>query len=299
MEENYELAKWLAGEMTESELAAFQKTPEYKTYSKIATYSKLLETPHFEEEPILNTVVRSKKTTTKVIPLHKSWFFKVAAILVVALSTTLVFQFFSSATETAANGERTTFSLPDSSEVVLNADSEIRYKKWNWDDNRKLELNGEAYFKVAKGKRFEVATTLGKVTVLGTRFNVKTRNNKFSVTCFHGRVKVNYKTKEIILLPGESVTFENNSQLNYKTETPQPEWLENKIVFDKEKLVPIIEEIERQYNVSIEIKAPHSNDLFTGKIPADNLDLSLEIIASTFHLKVQKTTSNKIIIEEK
>jgi ferric-dicitrate binding protein FerR (iron transport regulator) len=299
MEENYELARWLAGEMTESELIAFQKTPEYETYSKIATYSKLLEAPHFEEDVILNTVVHSKKTTTKVIPLYKSWVFKVAAILVVALSTTLVFQFFSSATETATNGERTSFLLPDTSEVVLNSGSEINYKKWNWDNNRKLELDGEAYFKVAKGKRFEVVTSLGKVTVLGTQFNVKNRNNRFDVTCFHGKVKVNYKTREIILKQGESVTFENNSELNYRTETSKPEWLENKIIFNKEKLLPILEEIERQYNVSIEIKAHHSNDLFTGKIPADNLDLSLEIIASTFHLKVQKTKTNKIIIEEK
>ena len=98
---------------------------------------------------------------------------------------------------------------------------------------------------------------------------------------------------------GESVTFENNSELNYRTETSKPEWLENKIIFNKEKLLPILEEIERQYNVSIEIKAHHSSDLFTGKIPANNLDLSLEIIASTFHLKVQKTKTNKIIIEEK
>ena len=43
-------------------------------------------------------------------------------------------------------------TLPDHSEVVLNADSEITYKKSNWDTNRKLELQGEAYFKVAKGK---------------------------------------------------------------------------------------------------------------------------------------------------
>jgi len=36
MEENYELAKWLAGEMSEAELQAFQKTPAYETYHKIA-----------------------------------------------------------------------------------------------------------------------------------------------------------------------------------------------------------------------------------------------------------------------
>ena len=49
-----------------SELAAFSENPEYETYSKIATYSKLLETPHFEEEAILNNCQGQKNNYKKL-----------------------------------------------------------------------------------------------------------------------------------------------------------------------------------------------------------------------------------------
>ena len=195
--------------------------------------------------------------------------------------------------------KKITFSLPDNSEVVLNSGSEIKFKKWNWNNNRTLKLDGEAFFKVAKGKKFEVETNLGKVAVLGTQFNVKARENRFDITCFEGRVKVNYKDKEIILTHGQSVSFENGSQINTKATNQNPEWLENQIAFNKEHLRAILDEIQRQYNVSIEVKTTYPDELFTGKIPTNNLDIALKIIATTYHLESTKTESNKIIFEGK
>lgn len=299
MEENYDLAKWLAGEMTESELTAFKKTPEYNSYSKIATYSSQLQAPEFEENQLFLNILNNNKPKSKVISLYENWFFKIAAIVLLFLGVVFMMKNFIVQTQSAAIGKRTTFTLPDTSEVVLNADSEIDYKKWNWDDNRKLELKGEAFFKVAKGKRFEVTTALGKVTVLGTQFDVKARKNRFDVTCFKGKVKVNYKHKEIILTPGKSVTFENELQINSKVAIIKPEWLENKIGFTNENLMSIIDEIHRQYDVNIEIRTNKPDELFTGKIPTDNLDVALEIIATAYHFKIKKVTPNKIIFEEK
>jgi ferric-dicitrate binding protein FerR (iron transport regulator) len=299
MEENHILAKWLNNDLTEAELAEFKANPDYEKYEKIKNYTAHLEVPNFNEAKVLEHVISHKKITPKVIPLYKNWLFKVAAVLVIGLGITFMMQNFASQTQYAPNGKRTTFSLPDNSEVVLNAGSEIEYKKWNWANNRNLELHGEAYFKVAKGKKFEVTTDLGKVAVLGTQFNVKARKNRFDVTCFEGRVKVNYKDKELILIHGQSVTFENGKEINTTVNTSKPEWLENKIAFNKEKLRNILDEIQRQYNVSIEVKAKYSDELFTGKIPIDNLDIALQIIATTYHLEPNKITANKIIFEGK
>lgn len=297
MKENYDLAKWLAGEMTQNELDDFKKTPEYNTYSKIETYSSQLKAPLFEESQLYKNILKNNKT--KIIPFYRNWFFKIAAIVILFLSVTFVMRNFITETQSATIGKRTSFTLPDNSEVVLNSDSEIDYKKWNWSENRKLTLKGEAFFKVAKGKRFEVTTPLGKVTVLGTQFDVKARKNRFNVTCFTGKVKVNYKHKEIILTPGKSVTFENELQINSKVALTKPDWLDNKIAFNKESLKYLIDEIQRQYDVSIEIRTNHPDDLFTGKIPTDNLDIALEIIATAYHFKTLKVTPNKIIFEEK
>lgn len=299
MEKNYILAKWLNNDLTEEELAEFKASPDFEKYEKIKNYSAQLKVSDFDEAKVLENILSHKKVTQKVVPLYKNWMFRVAAILVLALGITFTVQNFSTETQYASNGERTTFSLPDNSEVVLNAGSAIKYKKWNWDNNRNLKLEGEAYFKVAKGKKFEVETDLGKVTVLGTQFNVKARKNRFDITCYEGRVKVNYKDKEIILTPGKSVTFENGKQLNALIETQKPEWLENKIAFNKENLSNILDEIQRQYNVSISVETKYSDELFTGKIPLDNLDVALQIIATTYNLEPKKIAKDKIIFEEK
>jgi len=280
-------------------LAEFKADPDFEKYEKIKNFSAQLKVADLDEAKMLDNILSHKKETAKVIPLYKNWMFRVAAVLVLALGITFALQNFSTETQYASNGKRTSFLLPDNSEVVLNAGSEIEYKKWNWKNNRNLELQGEAYFKVAKGQKFEVKTSLGKVTVLGTQFDVKARKNRFDITCFEGRVKVNYKDKEIILTHGQSVTFENGNQINTSATEPKPEWLENKMAFSKEKLPNIIDEIQRQYDVTISIKSGYSNELFTGKIPTDNLDIALQIIATTYNLESKKNDANTIIFEKK
>jgi len=299
MEKNYNLSKWLNNELTEAELAEFKADPDFEKYEKIKNFSAQLKVADLDEAKMLDNILSHKKETAKVIPLYKNWMFRVAAVLVLVLGITFAVQNFSTETQYASNGKRTSFLLPDNSEVVLNAGSEIEYKKWNWKNNRNLELQGEAYFKVAKGQKFEVKTSLGKVTVLGTQFDVKARKNRFDITCFEGRVKVNYKDKEIILTHGQSVTFENGNQINTTPTVQKPEWLENKIAFSKEKLPNIIDEIQRQYDVTISIKSGYSNELFTGKIPTDNLDIALQIIATTYNLESKKIDANTIIFEKK
>ncbi|SFE95645.1 FecR family protein [Flavobacterium xueshanense] len=299
MEKNHILAKWLNNELTEDQLAEFNANPDNEKYEQIKNYTAHLEVPLFNEEKVLEHVINHKKTTPKVIPSYKKWLFKVAAVFVIGLGIVFMMQNFALQTQYALNGKKTTFLLPDNSKVVLNAGSEIKYKKWNWDNNRNLELHGEAYFKVAKGKKFEVATVLGKVAVLGTQFNVKVRKDRFDVTCFEGRVLVKYQEKELILTPGQSVAFKDGKQINTTVATAQPEWMENTIAFNKENLRNILDEIERQYNISIEVKTKYSSALFTGKIPINNLDVALQIIATTYHLEPNKITANKIIFEGK
>jgi transmembrane sensor len=299
MEKNYILAKWLNNDLTENELAEFTAHPDFYNYEKIKNYSAQLQVTDFDENKILENVISHKKNTPKIVPLYKKWVFKVAAVLVIALGITLAVQNFSTETKYAFNGKRTSFSLPDHSEVVLNAGSEINYKKLNWGNNRNLKLQGEAYFKVAKGEKFEVETNLGNVAVLGTQFNVKARKNRFNVTCFEGRVKVNYKNKEIILSHGQSVIFENGNQVNTTVDDVKPDWLQNKITFNKDHLNTILEEIQRQYNIEIDVKTAYPESLFTGKIPTDNLEVALQIIATTYNLEFKKIGTSKIIFEGK
>lgn len=299
MDENYLLAKWLNDDMTASEVATFKETEDYALYQKIKDYSSHLAVGDFNEEKVLENILKEEKLAPTSIPLYKKWFVQIAAVLVIGLGITFIMQDHSSVNQLAQNGEKTSFLLPDNSEVVLNSGSEIHYEKWNWENNRELKLEGEAYFKVAKGKRFEVVTNLGKVAVLGTQFNVKARTNRLEVICFEGKVQVNYEKAKIVLTPGQSVTFENGKQTNINVPNSKPLWLEQKMSFEKERLDQVIAEVQRQYNVSIVLKSKKTNALFSGKIPTDNLDTALQIIGTTYNLKFSKTTANKIIFQEK
>lgn len=296
MEEDYKLAKWLAGDMTESELKAFQQTPEYTTYIKIAQYSVQLKTPVFDEDLMLQKVVDSKKATPKVIPLYQSKWLQIAALLIVFLGLTFVVKSEVSFTEYAENAQKTTFTLPDDSEIVLNSGSEIKYKKWNWNNQRSLELKGEAFFKVAKGKTFDVETSLGTVTVVGTQFNVKSRENRMEVYCFEGKVRVQNNNQIIYITKGKGVIFEKNKQTATTFNPSLPTWLNNQMHFESENLTAIKAEMERQYGIKISIKDVSLQRKFTGTIPSNDLDVALKIISKTFHLKATKT-NDTIILE--
>ena len=298
MEENYKLAKWLNDELSEEELIEFQSESDYHLYHKIKLYSSELGTSNFDEQATLSKILASEKQQPKTISLNSNWLARIAAVLVIGFGLYFANQTFSAQIQIAENGTQSSFLLPDNSEVVLNSGSEIQYKKWNWDNNRKLNLNGEAYFKVAKGKQFEVITPLGNVTVLGTQFNVKARNNRFDVTCFEGRVKVNYQQQEVIITKGQTVAFENSKQIiAQNTDAPKPHWTMHQMAFEKEKLVDVFAEIEREYDIQIEAKNIQSEQMFSGKIPTDNIDVALQIIATTYHLKITKINATRYTLE--
>ncbi len=298
MEDNYKLAKWLSGELSEAELHAFEKTPDFKTYEKIAIYSSQMEAPSFDENKLYEEVIAAKKKNTRVISMHQTWWFRVAAIFLVFLGLTYFYNTSIAITESAVYGEFNTFKLPDNSQVVLNAGSEIDYNKWNWDNHRQLQLSGEAYFRVAKGKKFEVQTNLGKVTVLGTQFNVKARKNRFDVTCYEGRVKVNYQKQQLVITKGQRVSFKDGILLNTPNSMAlQPEWTSKELAFVDEHLSAILEEMERQYNCTFEYADINNSQLFTGTIPANNIDQGLQVLATIYHVKFKKTTNNKISLE--
>lgn len=297
MEENYILAKWLNNEMNETELAEFETSADFLIYNKIKIFSEHLQVANFDENKILTNVLNTKKP--KVISIYNNWLIKIAAVFVLGFGLIFLYQNLTTEKHLATFGNETAFNLPDNSQVILNSGSEIEFKKWNWENNRKLKLDGEAYFHVAKGKKFEVKTNLGTVSVLGTQFDVKARKNKFEVVCFEGRVKVNYNNSRILLTHGQSVTFENGKQVNSTHSDEKPDWLENKIAFQNENLKNIIEEIQRKYDVKIDMKSDFSQDLFTGKIPSNNLEVALQSIATTYKLNITNIDNKNIIFAKK
>ena len=298
MEENYNLPKWLNDEMDVKELEQFQKETEFDIYDKIKHYSSQLETSNFDEQSLLNTIVNTPKKERKAVVLKINWFTKIAAILVLMLGLYFSFNFFSSSTDFANNGTHKIFNLPDNSEITLNSGSQIEYKKWNWNSNRTVHLEGEAYFEVAKGKKFEVKTSSGTVSVLGTHFNVKQRKNRFEVSCYEGKVKVTCKNQKVIITKGMSVAFDDGKPVAIpENDLQKPEWLTNEMVFYKEELSTVINEFERRFNIKITLNSEDDNhQLFSGTIPSENITVALKFLSTTYHLNVIKSSADTFIL---
>ena len=296
MKDDKMLAKWLNNELDEKELKAFMDTPEYSTYNRIKEYSAQLTVPEADMDALYARIEANKNRPAKVKTLSP-WIGRVAAMLILMLGATYFLYTSKTTTEFAEAGQRTEFLLPDNSSVTLNAGSEVDYRAWNWKNNRKLQLDGEAYFKVAKGQTFDVVTAMGKVTVVGTQFNVKARDNRFDVTCFEGKVRVASNDNTILLTPGMSVAFDNGRQIDMPSdENTQPGWLTYEVKYKQEKLGRIINEMKRQYRIDIELTDKQIAAMtHSGSIPMNNLNDALEIIETAHNIKSKKA-GNKIIL---
>lgn len=106
------------------------------------------------------------------------------------------------------------FLLPDNSKVVLHANSSLSYKPLLWKFSRTTKLNGEAYFEVESGSRFEVVSEKAKTVVLGTRFLVTARENEYQVNCEHGKVMlVEFAEKnEVVITTGQKARLKADKQ---------------------------------------------------------------------------------------
>ncbi len=287
MQENY-LAKWLNNELTETELAEFKNSDEYASYQRILEASSTLEAPDFEIENAFEAL-KNKRTLQepKVVQLKPfKRFLRVAA----AVTIIMVGSYFylntlneNIATQYAENKE---VVLPDTSEILLNADSEISYSEKKWDKERNVTLAGEAFFKVAKGKRFTVSTDQGIVAVLGTQFNVENRKGYFEVTCFEGLVSVTFNNKETKLPAGTSFMVIDGKIIEAeKPNTKTPSWMNNESSFKSIPLKYVLDEFQRQHNIKVETQNIDINKLFTGTFSNTNTDLALQSISVPSHIK--------------
>ena len=158
----------------------------------------------------------------------------------------------------SANGQQLVYVLPDKSEIKLNAASKIAYHNKNWKNNRVVELEGEAFFKVQKGKSFIVKTKAGSVRVLGTSFNVFAREGDLKVVCFTGKVEVKSNNNDIqILTPGKSTALIQNAKLSRPQNIDLQKmatWRNGHFVFENISFGEVVKEVERQFDITIDVQ---------------------------------------------
>jgi ferric-dicitrate binding protein FerR (iron transport regulator) len=140
----------------------------------------------------------------------------------------------------------------------MNADSRMAFKPLWWRFARKLNFEGEGYFEVEKGKKFEVVSDFGRIVMLGTSFNIYSRDSEYKVTCFTGKVKViSFTSDEAVLSPEYEARVDSDGNIVvWKDQNAgvSNAWINNMFNFTARPLIQVLNEIGRQYDVTIQLK---------------------------------------------
>ncbi|WP_255452641.1 FecR family protein [Aquimarina sp. RZ0] len=297
MDKDNFLGRWIAGDLSEEEREAFENSKDHLAYKDIIRGVDKFQQPIFDVEKNFKEQLKYNQTykgssTTKVIKL-KTWLYSAAAVILVLIGIKTVY--FTSIDIHTSMAETKVWTLPDNSLVTLNADSSIEYDKDSFLKDRVIQLNGEAFFDVAKGSKFTVKTDQGNIIVLGTEFNVFTRDHFLEVYCFEGKVQVNNnKNASIVLTPGKGVkSSDKGALLPLDIKGKKPTWLNGKSSFKQVTLLQLIAELERQYDININTNNIDVKRIFTGFFVHNDLEKALKTCFEPMNINyVFKNTKN-------
>ncbi len=293
------LAKWISGELTQNQLADFEKHPHYKQYVKISEATQNMSLIEYDIDNALLSLkgkVKTRSKKVKVFTLYK--YIGIAAACLVFCAGLYLFT-FSNTIYTSSIAEHKNVVLPDGSTVLLNAKATAEVNKFKWKKNREVNLTGEGYFKVKKGSKFKVKTALGVVQVVGTEFTVNVLDNELLIVkCFEGIVKVDVGIKEVVLTQGNALQVYNEKIQQWNFIKEAPSWvLNNETQFNSVPIGYVVTALKRQFD--IQILEPENIDeklIFTGRFSNNNIKNALYTVFSTLGLKYEFVSEKEIRI---
>ena len=299
MDRNDLIRKWLAGELSPEESEAFEALEEASFYREIISDAAAFKAPGLSGSAMAPTPGKPARENESTVR-KPNWLrplMRIASVLVLGLAMYyLLFQENLVRVETGV-GEKTTITLPDASSVALNALTEIAFNEGDWDDKREVQLEGEAFFDVAKGATFVVATSGGSVSVLGTEFNVRHRDKVFEVRCFEGEVKVVSGDHTAVLREGDNFRIADGVVTSGKNTDVHPLWTQNISNFQRVPVAEVFAELERQYDVKILLEDVVTEQLFTGGFIHGNLELALKSITEPMGLSYRVSKNNEVRVK--
>ncbi len=299
MEEHYNnddtfLGRWIAGTLSEEERIAFEKTTAFKQFRIINAEAQNIKGPVINTEAALKKV--HQETIRRRKPKRIKLWYASAAIILIIIGLTVVLN--ARQTYTTGIGEKQTITLADGSIINLNASSRISHKRFFWEANKQIVIWGEAYFKVVKGEGFTVKTSKGDVSVLGTEFNIKDREN-LEVKCYEGRIKFmsfDEQRKTYTLTKGMQIGFIDHLADVQGFEENEPSWKRNISKFINQPLSQVLKELTYYYPITINDEAIDTTRMFTGSFIHDNLQNALQTTLVPMGVKYRKAKDSNTII---
>ena len=196
--------------------------------------------------------------------------------------------------------------LSDGTVVYLNSDSCLKYPEVFTGNERKVYLEGEAYFEVAKDKEhpFKVMAQGVEVNVLGTHFNVNAYPERTDVvtTLVEGKVRVGRGTRQIVLVPGEQAAASAES-LNVKKVDVREyiAWKDGLFVFSRMSLEEIMRQVYRWYGVETvfsdeTVRAVTFTGVIDKSMPLEEL---FKVIETVVDVRFVMDENNQVVITAK
>ncbi|MEI7676384.1 MAG: FecR family protein [Bacteroidales bacterium] len=236
--------------------------------------------------------------TPKRFNFQKNWVAIAASILLIFTSSLSGFLYYNSIKSSQSEdmvvavdkGQKANITLPDGSHVWINSGSKISYGKHFNQKERVIQLEGEAYFDVAKKKDapFIVKNGTFSVEALGTAFDVKAYPDEKLITAVlvRGKVEVGDDQNKIRLIPNQRVVYDKSVRSMQKTEVDDSKlytsWMNNQLVFESEPFENIATVLERNYNIRFAFETQSLKKYrFTGTIGNTSLESLLQIFSMT------------------
>lgn len=231
-----------------------------------------------------------------------------AAVLLALVGMFALFQNLmrDDAVRMATTTEKLDQTLGDGSQVTLNQNSKLEYPKIFTGNTRNVELEGEAFFDISRDpeKPFVITTTRGRVTVLGTSFNVEANpNSDLKVYVTTGRVKLeSIESKDslyVILEPGMTGVLTKTGKVFIEKNTVSDAlfWMDKRLDFDKTPLPQVFEVLERNYKIEFSsFDSKLDKCLLTARFREDSVRNILSVIEATFDIHFQ-LDENVITVE--
>jgi len=195
-------------------------------------------------------------------------------------------------TITTPSGGQYQVNLPDATQVWLNAETKFSFPSHFIGKNRRVELDGEAYFEVSKDKNhpFIVESKKQEVEVLGTHFNINSYENSLGTktTLLEGSVKIKGAGGEKVIAPGEqSVMYGNTIEVNAVDPAFAIDWKNGEFRFKNESLPSIIQKLSRWYGVRFVMDSRYElMPSFSGSVSRfDNISEVLKMLEETGNIK--------------
>lgn len=240
------------------------------------------------------------KENSKIVSFNRrSRMIAAAAIIVFLIGLPTLMRYYSRTIE-CVSGEHLSVLLPDKSEMELNASTTIKYNPFWWRFNREVKLEGEAFFKVEPGSDFEVISELASTMVVGTSFNIVARDYVYEVSCLTGKVKVSTRdfSSDLMLSPNQKASLGSNGRLKRHDIKGEQSisWIEDEFFFTSTPLDKVFEEIERQFNISIDIQVKDKL-FYTGNFSrSSDPELVLDLVCKVFGIKFEANANGTYLI---